>query len=99
MEDRRVRGDLITMYKGTREMERVDREDIFNTEKWRTRGHKYKMRKKRCRSDIKKESFPNRVIETWNRLDEEIVTAKNTQLFKTKLDQRYPQGIKRRRKK
>ena len=52
------------------------------------------MRTKRCRSNIEKESFPNRVIETWNSLDEEIVTAKNIQLFKTKLDERYSQGIK-----
>ena len=94
LKDRRVRGDLITIYKGTRGLERVDRDDIYNTEAGKTRGHKYKMRKKRCLNDKKKVSFPNRTIDDWNRLGEEIVTAETIHSFKKRLDERYPNGIK-----
>ena len=73
LEQRRERGDLITMYKGVKGIERVDREDLFRTETGRTRGHDFKMKKTRCKGDIKKFSFPNRSIDTWNMLNCETV--------------------------
>ena len=87
LKDRRKRGDLITMYKGSRKMERVDREDLFSTEIGRTRGHEYKMKKERCLKDTKKNSFPYRTKETWNKLPKETVTAGTIHLFKERLDE------------
>src|SRR6266536_3377534 len=44
------------------------------------------MFKKRFRINIGKYSFSNRVIDNWNRLNNDIVTAKSLNLFKGKLD-------------
>ena len=70
LEKRRERGDMITMYKCTREVERVDRENFVERDEGRTRGHSYKIRKGRCNRDVKKYSFPYRSIDKWNGLAE-----------------------------
>lgn len=89
LQERRVRGDLITMFKLANKMEKVDRTDLIPqpTEGERcTRGHRRKIKKTRCLSDIKKYSFPHRTIDIWNDLKEEVVMAKNVHMFKDKLD-------------
>ncbi len=47
-----------------------------------TRGNSKKLKKRICRRDIKKYSFPHRSITTWNGLDEETVCAKMIHEFK-----------------
>ena len=89
LQERRVRGDLITMFKLVNNMEKVDRNDLAPQMEGggrQTRGHGRKIRKGRCVSDIKKYSFPNRTIDVWNGLKKEVVTAKNLHTFKEKLD-------------
>ena len=39
LEDRRVRGDMITTYKILRGIDRVNKDKLFNTGGTRTRGH------------------------------------------------------------
>ena len=51
-----------------------------------TRGHSCKLRKPRCRSDVKKYSFPARSIDVWNQLKDEVVRAGSVSSFKEKLD-------------
>ena len=52
-----------------------------------------KLKKSRLRRDIKKNSFPHRCVETWNKLDEEVIQAETLHAFKTKLDKRgYGEG-------
>ena len=51
-----------------------------------TRGHGKKLKKENCRRDIKKYSFPHRVVDTWNGLDEDIVNAVSVHSFKAKLE-------------
>ena len=63
LQERRVRGDLITLFKLVNNMERIDRIDLvpqMEEGERRTRGHGRKIRKNRCVSDIKKYSFPHR---------------------------------------
>ena len=81
------------MYMSVKGLERVDREDLFITGKGTTRGHPYKMRMKRCRSDKMLYSFPNRTVVSWNKLEEEVVTAKNVHRFKGKLDNTSPYRV------
>lgn len=45
-----------------------------------------KLMKNGCRKDIKKKSFPQRNLDTWNVLDKEVVKAKLISEFKAKLD-------------
>ena len=89
LQERRERGDLITMFKLVNNMEKVDREDLVvkvEEQERRTRGHTKKLKKTQCFGDIKKYSFPHRTVETWNKLKEEVVTAKSVHMFKEKLD-------------
>ena len=59
---------------------------------WSTRGHSIKLKKDNYRRDIKKYSFPHRIVNKWNELSEEIVKAKTVHAFKKKLDNRYREG-------
>ncbi len=93
LEKRKERGNLITTYRASKEMEKVDRSDLFLWDLRYTRGHGKKLRVDGCRRDIKKFSFPQRSTEVWNTLDTEIVAVKSISEFKAKLDNsRYGDG-------
>ena len=66
--------------------EKIDKENFVERDDGRTRGHTFKLRKKRCVSNVRKHSFPNRSVENWNRLECEVVEAKNIYIFKSRLD-------------
>ena len=82
---RRERGDLITLYKVVNGMEK-ELVQLEGDERGRTRGHSKKIKKSHCRRDIKKYSFPNRTVNVWNDLSEEVVMAPSVQKFKEMLD-------------
>ncbi len=89
LEERRERGDLITMYKIINGKEWIDRQDtvvLIEDGSRRTRGHTRKIVKEHCSSDIKKYSFPHRTVDVWNGLRQDIVEATNIHNFKDKLD-------------
>lgn len=86
LEQRRERGDMITMYKCVRGIEKIDKEGFIEINNGRTRGHQFKLRKGSCKNDVKKYSFPYRSIERWNKLDKEVVNARNIHTFKERLD-------------
>ena len=86
---RRDRGDLITIHKL--------RKQIGMTWYWVKKGevknlreHK-KLQKGICLNDTKKYSFPQRSIDTWNGMKEEVIMAKNVHQLKEKLD-KYRNG-------
>ena len=85
LESRRERGDLISIYKILNGMDKAG-EELLRLDGINTRGHNKKLRKDQYRRDIKKYSFPHRVIDIWNGLHEEIVNAANIRSFKAKLD-------------
>lgn len=99
LEQRRERGDLIQVYKLINRLDRVDNENLFLSEEStgrNTRTHSKKLRKGRCLRDVKKYSFPQRCVEAWNSLSEEVVSAVNVHSFKEKLDKcRYGDGATR----
>ena len=88
LQDRRERGDLITLYKIINGIKKIDKEElvVVKQEGRQTRGHSKKIRKSQCVGDIRKYSFPHRIVDTWNGLNEEVVTATNIHNFKEKLD-------------
>ena len=51
-----------------------------------TRGHSYKLFKRRVRLDVDKYEFGSRVCNEWNLLTEDVVTAGSLNTFKAKLD-------------
>ena len=86
LKKRRERGDMIMMFKCVRGIERVDRANFLVRDEGRTRGHSYKVKKGRCRADVRKHRFPYRCIDKWNQLEEEVVCAGNIHMFKERLD-------------
>ena len=89
LQDRRERGDLITMYKIISGKEKIDRQDLMiltEDASRRTRGHSKKVGKSPCSRDVKKYRFPHRTVDVWNGLREEIVEAASIHDFKKKLD-------------
>ncbi len=76
LDERRERGNLITVYELRNQMERVDNEDFILTREGKSRqmrGYNWNLRKDRCLSDVKKCSFPQGSVGTWNELEEGVV--------------------------
>ena len=87
MEDRVKRGDLIETYKILSGKVDVDPDQFFekNNDN-RTRGHHFKLKKRRSTNQQRAKFFANRVVTPWNDLPEEVVSATSTNSFKNKLD-------------
>ena len=87
LEMRRVRGDLIEVYKIVHGLEGLKATDFFTfCEASTTRGHCYKIFKQRSRLNIRKYAFSQRVVDEWNNLKESAVCATSINDFKSKVD-------------
>ena len=65
-------------------------EDLFEiNEATRCRGHKYKLGKVRPRLEVRAHSFALRVVNSWNRLPDDVVEASSVGGFKAKLDKSW----------
>ena len=98
LKDRRTRGDMILTYRLLHGEEGIDYRRFFQLtgRTHNTRGHSMKLMKPAARLDTRKFFFSNRVIEKWNSLTEEEVTAKNTHMFKKKYDENEKKRQERR---
>jgi hypothetical protein len=88
MSYRRIRGDLIEMYKFTHGLYDCKMPFDFSTDS-RTRGHMYKLKKQRCDTSLRQNFFSNRVFTTWNSLDATVVEAPTVNAFKNRLDKLF----------
>ena len=72
-------------------------DDLLLTERPQgLRGHGKKLRKGTCLRDIKKYSFPQRSVEVWNSLRQEVVEVSSVHQMKERLDKcRYGDGTNR----
>ena len=71
---RKVRGDLIQVYKMLRSKVRIDFNNFFKIQSSnRTRGHNCRIVKHRSHLDIRKYFFSQRVVNTWNSLPQTVV--------------------------
>ena len=90
LEKRRLRADLLEVYKILNKHDDV-RQDVFfvrqtNLHRQTTRGHNFKLFKKRFQIDSTKYSFGNRIVNSWNKLPSEVVNARTPLTFKIQLD-------------
>ena len=84
---RRLRGDMIELYKMVRGLYDSDASMHLNYSKVvSVRGNKFKLYQEPLHYDLRKYFFGNRIIHIWNSLPDEVVLAENINLFKNKLD-------------
>ena len=90
LEYRRLRNDMVQTYKIVRDIEIVDKNKLFTViPDARTRGHQYKLFKRRSRLNIRKNVFSNRVVDTWNSLPDSVVEAPSINRFKRRLNRHW----------
>ena len=86
---RRLRGDLIEMYKiATLKYDEDVSEGllVFANDEAGTRGHSLKLFKIRCRLEVRKRSFPHRTLVVWNELPQVVINAPKVDSFERRLD-------------
>ena len=86
LETRRLRGDLIEVFKILRNMEGTDSDLYFKLSSTGLRGHSLKLYKQEARLDVRKYFFSHRVVDIWNALPEWVIGSNNVENFKIKLD-------------
>ena len=87
LEFRRLRGDLIEIYKMTHNFyDTVTTNSLISFNQTSTRSHKYKLLKPRVNTSTFLHFFTNRIINVWNNLPGNIVEAKSLNCFKNYID-------------
>ncbi len=83
---RRIRGDMIEVYKIIHEIYDPDAALSLPRTIGPTRGHSLKLFQQRSTKDIRKNYFTNRVVKIWNSLPDDVVKAPSVNSFKNQLD-------------
>ena len=90
LEERRIRGDLIEVYKLIHGIENIEVRQFFNIVRegpsTQTRGHPLKLEVPYCRTERRKNFFSIRVINQWNKLPSDVVLSPNVNTFKRRYD-------------
>ena len=88
LEQRRHRGDMITVFKIVKGIMDIDMSKLFEFADYnRTRGHQYKLKMpKTCNTNIRQNFFSQRVLLPWNKLPHSIINAENVEMFKREYD-------------
>ena len=95
LEYRRLRGDLIEVFKILHDFyDPVTTKSLFvRSGTDRTRGHNLKLTKHRTHTRQFQNFFTNRIISAWNSLPEDAVNADSLNTFKNKLDKIFKKDI------
>ena len=90
LESRRIRGDMIEVFKILKGINKTDKTRWFElAQNNRTRGHKLKLVKNRSRLEVRRNFFSQRVVSVWNNLPKVVVEADSVNSFKNKYDKYF----------
>jgi len=93
LEDRRIRADLVEVYKMVYGLSSVRLNTFFEFSSLdRTRGHSLKLKKNRFRTELRQHFFSKRVINIWNKLDKDTLCASSLNSFKQHLQKLHQDG-------
>lgn len=82
----RLRGDLIETYKITSDYYGCNLDIFHINQTTNLRGHNKKLTKERCNKLLRRNFIANRVVYSWNRLEQDTVNAETVNQFKNRLD-------------
>ena len=80
---RRLTADMVETFKILNNIDKVQHEYIFPISRTATRGHNQKIYKKNSRTNIRKYSFSQRIVDMWNSLPKQVIETKTVNTFKT----------------
>ena len=88
---RRLRSDMVETFRINNNIDKVNSNAIFPKNENTTRGHKHKIYKKHCRTNIRKYSFSfsQRVVDTWNSLPAKVIESNTVNGFKNQLNSHW----------
>ena len=90
LEYRRLRGDLIEVYKIMHKIYDINTTNtLFDLNTNPTRTNEFKINKPRVETKMYQFFFTNRVINTWNKLPSSIVSAESLNVFKIGVDKHF----------
>ena len=83
---RRLRGDLIEVFKCTHNIYNLSDSLLELQTRTNTRGHSYKLKKQRCNTTLRQHFFIHRIVERWNSLPTEFAETPSLNAFKNRID-------------
>ena len=89
LEYRRLRADVVEVYKILNQIDRIDPNKFFTMSNLPTRGNSLKIFKRRSRLKVRASVFSNRVVDVWNSLPNNVVTAPSLNSFKSRLNNHW----------
>ena len=90
LEYRRLRADMIQVFKIVNKIDDLDQSEILNTcGATNTRGHSFKIRKECCNTTRYAKAFRHRVISPWNALPDDVVNSTSINMFKSRLNKHW----------
>jgi hypothetical protein len=84
---RRLRGDLIEVFKYAHGLYKVPEGLLEFETRTNTWSHGYKLKKLRCNFSTRQHFFSLRITDMWNSLPDDIVGAQSRNAFKNRLDE------------
>ena len=91
---RRHRSDMLQVFRLVTGIDDFDPSQFFSMAKTkRTRGHGFKMEKKRARTKLRQGVFSQRVVTHWNNLPEDVVMSPSINTFKSRLEKVWKRSL------